>query len=129
MTRSKASTSMKRRPRRSKMRCNLNPVVFQNMVKQAVKDIYGVTETGGAPFSFQSPALLRLQEAAEQYILIMWEQLKEIVQLSGRQELLPQDIQDWKRATGFKINHHRPYHSLNALFNSLPRKNKEYYLP
>ena len=38
------------------------------MVKQAVLDIYGLTETGGTPYFIQSPALLQLQEAAEEYM-------------------------------------------------------------
>ena len=92
------------------------------MVKQAVKDIYGVTETGGTPYFIQSPALLRLQEAAEEYLEKMWEQLKEITTRSGRRHVLPRDIQEWKRITGFRVNHHRPYQSLCALFSLLPPK-------
>jgi len=92
------------------------------MVKQAVKDIFGVTDMGGPRYRFQSPALLRLQEAAEKYIEQVRHQIKNIVQLDGRRQVLPRDFREWKRITGFKINHHTPHLSLMAMFDSLPPK-------
>ena len=90
------------------------------MVKQVVRDIYGVTDTGNHRYRFQSPALLRLQEAAEKYIENMWKQIKNITQLEGRREVLPRDFQRWKRITGFRVNYHRSNQSLSTLFNLLP---------
>ena len=91
------------------------------MVQQAVKDIYGVTDTGGSRYRFQSPALLRLQEAAEKYIENVRHQINNITQLDGRRHVLPSDFRKWKRITGFKINHHRYRQSLMGIFNSFPR--------
>ena len=91
------------------------------MVKQVVKDIYGTTETGGTPYFIQSPALLRLQEAAEEFLENILEQIKDITRRSGRRHVLPRDVQEWKRITGFRVN--RPcYQSLCSIFSLLPRK-------
>ena len=104
----------------------LNPLTFQKMVKQTVKDLYGVTMTGGTHYCFQSPAILRLQKAAEQLLEIMWDQIKDIATHSGREfDVQSRDVRLWKRLTGFKIKHRRKNNrSLCKLFDSLPAKSK-----
>ena len=104
------------------MVCKLNPLTFKKLVEDVVRDI------GGNRYCVQSPAFLPLQQAAEHYIqVVFWEQLKDIVQLAGRQKVLPEDIQEWKRSTGFRPYTRRSSQSLNTLLNSLPPKSKVHF--
>ena len=95
------------------------------MVTQAVIDLYGVTITGGTRYCFQSQARLRLQEAAEQFLESMWDQIKDIATHAGREfDVQDRDVRVWKRITGFKIRHTRSNRSLCTMFGSLPAKSK-----
>ena len=123
MTRSQTTTSLTKSRSGSKMKVKLNPLTFQKMIKQAVKDLYGVTEWGQTRYFFQSPALQQLQQASEEYLENMWEQLKVITQLAGRRHVIPRDIREWKRISGFKVNQ-RSYQSLCSLLDLLPPKSK-----
>ena len=95
------------------------------MVTQAVLDLYGPTLGGGTQYCFQSQALDRLQEAAEEFLGIMWGQIKDIDTHSGRECTVQiRDVQLWKRITGFKLKHSRCTKSLCRLFGSLPAKSR-----
>ena len=130
MTRTKVSNSHTKRRSRSRSRTTikLNPLTFQKMVKELIKDLYGVTDMGGAKYHFQSPALLRLQEASEHYIETMWNQIKNITVHSGRQHVSRRDFQIWKRLTGLKITYKKNRQSLCSIFDSLPPKSKVWYM-
>ena len=82
--------------------------------------------TGGTHYCFQSPALLRLQQAAEQFLEIMWDQIKDIATHGGREfDVQDRDVRLWKRLTDFKIRHSRKNNrSLCTMFDSLPVKSK-----
>ena len=132
MTRTKVvSSCMKRRSRystRSRTTIKLNPLTFQKMVKELIKDLYGVTDMGGTKYHFQSPALLRLQEASEHYLEIMVNQIKNIAIHAGRRHVSPRDFQIWKRITGLKITYKKNRQSLCSIFDSLPPKSKVWYI-
>ena len=99
-------------------------MTFQKMVKELIKDLYGVTDMGGAKYHFQSPALLRLQEASEHYIQIMWNQIKNITIHAGRQHVSHRDFQIWKRVNDCKIRYKKNKQSFCSIFESLPPKSK-----
>ena len=113
---------------RPRVTVKLNPLTFQKMTRQVVIDIYGVPTTGGSHYYFDSPAFLRLQEAAEQFLESMWDQINDIVTHAGREFVQEQDVRVWKRITGFKLRHKRTNRSLCNIFDSLPpsRKRKRY---
>ena len=53
------------------MKCKLNPLTFQKMVTQCLQDINNEENR----YHFQRPALKKLQEAAEQHIENMWNEM------------------------------------------------------
>ena len=123
MTKTKPSSNKRRPTRGSGIKCKLNPLTFQKMVTQCLKNMYG-EETR---YFFQ-PALLRLQQSAERYIEIMRHGIKDIVLAAGRRQVLPQDIQEWKRTSDFNILLNRSNSwstlSLCSIFDSFPKKSK-----
>ena len=106
------------------MKCKLNPLTFQKMVTQCLQDINNEENR----YHFQRPALKKLQEAAEQHIENMWNEIKDIVLDAGRREVLPGDIKEWKRVSGFNILYNRSKKrsrgSLCTILDSLPKKSK-----
>ena len=106
------------------MKYKLNPLTFQKMVTRCLRDIYGENHT----YHFQRPGLNRLQEAAERYVEIMWNGIKDITRYEGRRQILPRDVREWKRASSFNILYNRRNRwskvSLCDIFNSLPKKSK-----
>ena len=113
--------SNKRKRSQPRVTVKLNPLTFQRMLKQVVVDLYGVKLGGGTAYCFQSPALLRLQQAAEQFLEIMWDQIKDIATHGGREfDVQSRDVRIWKRLTGFKLRHNRSHRSLCSMFDSLP---------
>ena len=122
MTRTKQTAQIKRRTRRVSIK--LNPRMFQNLVEQTVKDVYGVTLHGGTRYRVQSRALSTLQEAAESFLEDMWNQVKDIATHAGRQDILPHDVRVWKRITDFELKHIKSDMSLCEMFDSLPMKKK-----
>ena len=96
------------------------------MVKQTVVDLYDVTMTGGTRYCFQSPARLQLQQAAEEFLEGMWDQIKDIATHAGREfDVRDRDVRVWKRMTGFKSRHDRTkQRSLCTMFDSLPPTKK-----
>ena len=122
MTKTKTSTNKRRS---SGIKCKLNPLTFRKMVTHCLRDIYGEENR----YFFQRPALLKLQQAAEQYIEIMRHGIKDIVLAAGRREVLPRDIREWKLTnTDFNILLNRKTRmngmSLCNIFNSFPKKSK-----
>ena len=116
------TTSRKRKRSQPRVTVKLNPLTFQRMLKQVVVDLYGVRLGGGTAYCFQSPALLRLQKAAEQFLEIMWDQIKDIATHGGREfDVQSRDVRIWKRLTGFTLRHNRSHtRSLCSMFDSLP---------
>ena len=101
--------------------CKLNPLTFRKILKELVQDIYGEDNR----YLFEDPALIRLQQSAEQYIECnMWNKIKEITIRAGRRQVLPRDIREWKRTTDIKVRVKRINISLCSIFDSLPKKSK-----
>ena len=95
------------------------------MLKQTVVDLYDVTMTGGTRYCFNSPARLQLQQAAEDFLEGMWDQIKDIATHAGREfDVQERDVRVWKRITGFRIKHNRSNRSLCTIFDSLPPRKK-----
>ena len=120
MVRTKQTSQTKRRKRRVSIK--LQPRMFQSLVEQTVKDVYGVTNYGYPRYCIQSRGLSTLQEAAESFLEDMWGQVKDIAVHSGRQNVLARDVMVWKRITDFKLKHIRSDKSLCEMFDSLPIK-------
>ena len=94
------------------------------MVTQCLTDIYGEDHI----YHFQRPGLNRLQEAAERYVEIMWNGIKDITRFHGCTRVLPRDVQEWKRVSSFNIllnrKNSRNNRSLCKIFDSLPTRSK-----
>ena len=120
MVRTKQTSQIKRRKRRVSIK--LQPRMFQSLVEQTFKDVYGVTNYGYPRYRIQSRGLSTLQEAAESFLEDMWGQVKDIAVHSGRQNVLARDVMVWKRITDFKLKHIRSDKSLCEMFDSLPIK-------
>ena len=118
MTKTKPSSTKRR------MKCKLNPLTFKKMVTQCLQDIYGEDHR----YHFQQPGLNRLQEAAEQYVEVMWNGIRDITRYRGRPRVLPRDVREWKRVSSFNILYNRRNSwskvSLCSIFNSLPKTSK-----
>ena len=71
---------------------------FQRLVREVVQDMFGTQ------YRFQSPALLALQEASEDFLVHMFGQVNDIAIHGKRVTIKPTDVQLWKRITGF---HHK----------------------
>ena len=130
MTRTKNTRKTSRKINRRRHRYDvdlsvkINDIQFQQMVKQVVKDIYGVTMTGGTHYCFQSDALRTLQDAAESFLEDFWNQIRDIANHAGRERMIPSDVDVWYRTTNFKVKHPKSSMSLCSLFNSLPPKKR-----
>jgi histone H3/H4 len=103
-------------PRRRTVAVKLNKLTFQEMVKDAVRHIYGTGPYGQRRYRLHSTALLSLQEGAESFLEDFWEQLKDIAIHSGRRRIELRDVQVWKRTTEFKRRHKKSGLSLCKLF-------------
>ena len=68
---------------------------FQRLVREVVQNKFG------SQYRFQSPALLALQEASEDFLVHMFGQVNDIAIHGKRVTIKPKDIQLWKRITGF----------------------------
>ena len=67
---------------------------FQRLVKEIVQDMFPTQR-----LRFQSTALLALQEASEDFLVRMFEQVNDIAIHGRRVTIQPKDISLWKRIT------------------------------
>ena len=68
---------------------------FQRLVKE-------VSQSYQSDLRFQSTAILALQEAAEDYLVRMFEQVNVCAIHAGRVTIQVKDINLWRRLTGYK---------------------------
>ena len=68
---------------------------FQRLVKE-------VAQSYQSDLRFQSTAILALQEAAEDYLVRMFEQVNVCAIHAGRVTIQVKDIHLWRRMTGYK---------------------------
>ena len=68
---------------------------FQRLVREIVQQNHGIQ------YRFQSTALLALQEASEDFLVRMFEQVNDIAIHGKRVTIKPKDVQLWKRITVF----------------------------
>ena len=106
------------------MKVQLNPLTFKRMVEDSLTNIHG----GDNRYFFPTLTIHRLQESAEEYILGMWNHIRDIVLSSGRQEVLPRDIEEWKSVSDFNTlvnrSKKRNNRSLCSILDSLPKRSK-----
>ena len=69
----------------------IRKVPFQRFVREVVWNLYK------QQYRFQSTALLALQEAAEAYLVRMFEEVNHIAIHGNRQTIMPKDMLLWKR--------------------------------
>ena len=74
MTRHSSKNKRRRRGSSRGVIVKFNDVVFQNMVKDIVEEIYDKTEFDHPAYRFQTPALLSLQDTAESFMKNVWSQ-------------------------------------------------------
>ena len=97
----------------------IRKIPFQRLVREIVY------QTQGQDYRFQSTALLALQEAAEDFLVRMFEQCNHIAIHGKRTTVMVKDIRLWDRLHGFTSMSsvsHGP--SLLNLFGKLPKQNK-----
>ena len=69
---------------------------FQRLVREVVQNL-----PFGKQYRFQSPALLALQEASEDFLVHMFGQVNDIAIHGKRVTIKRTDVQLWQRITGF----------------------------
>jgi len=74
---------------------------FQRLVREVVQQMFGTVSGGGLQYRFQSTALLALQEAAEDFLVRMFNQVNLIAIHGKRVTIKPTDIMLWKRLHDF----------------------------
>ena len=97
----------------------IRKIPFQRLVREIVY------QTQGQDYRFQSTALLALQEAAEDFLVRMFEQCNHIAIHGKRTTVMVKDIRLWDRLHDFTSRSsvsHGP--SLLNLFDKLPKQNK-----
>ena len=77
----------------------IRKVPFQRLVREIVYRMKGMD------YRFQSTALLALQEAAEDFLVRMFEQCNDIAIHGNRTTVMVKDIRLWDRLHGFSFNH------------------------